>query len=590
MKKLLLILLCPLCSFAVFGQVNIKDSLQSILQNDTVETETRFNKAFFLVYFNSPPEEAEDLGMNVMYPFAKKMWNEPSEQLSRLARIYLMIGSCHRERGGADRDEKERQFIEQSVEEAVKSGNNVISARCWNALAYMELKRGDVARGHECMYQAMIYFDNAEMYVKSSEMLYVIASNFLNIKDTEGVKRVLQQMEDYLEKDNSKQSQYQYNIIKYTWLVQLLEKTDSEAIDRSTVDAVFVYIRKNIDLVENHLHELSPYWMHGYAYYFLAKELNAYYPDQLDSIFFYLDKAREMFDKEEYSRKNEANSAMEFHILTNIVRAKALSRQGKMQAAYKVMSEVLRLLDELKSYKNLDTHREWAYRFMVDYYEKTNNPAQALKYYKLLLESEAQRYESEKVQAMNSMSVKYETEKKEMQIQNLVKENRAAHRILWLAIALSLALLTAFVLIIWSNRLKRKNTEQQLYEMALLAELRQNELEQLQNTKQQLGQLPIQNAVENVAQAISDSTIYIDDKKIYLKRLTKLDVQMLENARQSSTAKITGMDMKYIICFAAEMNEKDISLLFNIEPASIYTVRYRIRKKFANEASFQVIF
>jgi hypothetical protein len=227
---------------------------------------------------------------------------------------------------------------------------------------------------------------------------------------------------------------------------------------------------------------------------------------------------------------------------------------------------------------------------MVDYYEKANRPADALKYQKLIQAYETKRYESEKVQAMNSMSVKYETEKKEMQIQNLVKENRAAHRILRLAVALSLALLVVSLLVIIQVRLKRQTTEQQLYEMALLAELRQNELEQLQNTKQQLGQLPIQNVVENVAQAISDSTIYVDDKKIYLKRLTKLDVQMLENARQSSKAKITGMDMKYIICFAAEMNEKDISLLFNIEPASIYTVRYRIRKKFANEASFQLIF
>jgi len=40
--------------------------------------------------------------------------------------------------------------------------------------------------------------------------------------------------------------------------------------------------------------------------------------------------------------------------------------------------------------------------------------------------------------------------------------------------------------------------------------------------------------------------------------------------------------MKYIICFAIEMEVQDMSLLFNVEPASIYTVRYRIKKKFGD--------
>ena len=64
---------------------------------------------------------------------------------------------------------------------------------------------------------------------------------------------------------------------------------------------------------------------------------------------------------------------------------------------------------------------------------------------------------------------------------------------------------------------------------------------------------------------------------------------MFENAYQTSKTKITGMDMKYLICFAADIDAKDISLLFNIEPASVHTVRYRIRKKFAKEDVFRMI-
>jgi hypothetical protein len=329
--------------------------------------------------------------------------------------------------------------------------------------------------------------------------------------------------------------------------------------------------------------------MHGLAYYFMARELDTYFPEQTDSILFYLDKAHELFEKESFSRQQEANSVMEFHIINNIVRAKALSRKGKMQEAYKWMSEVLPMLNELKDYKNLDVHRFYVYQFMADYYEKTNRLAEALKYHKLLHESEAQRYKYEKVQVVSALSIKYETEKKEIQIQTLIRENETAQRILWLTIGLSFALLTIAIFIILSSRLRRKNVEQQLYETALLAELRQNELEKMQGLKKQLEENPVKNVIENIAQGISASLIYKEDKKVYLERLSKIDSNLLENAYQSSKVKITGMDMKYIICFAADIDVKDISLLFNIEPASVHTVRYRIKKKFPKNDTFQMI-
>jgi len=47
--------------------------------------------------------------------------------------------------------------------------------------------------------------------------------------------------------------------------------------------------------------------------------------------------------------------------------------------------------------------------------------------------------------------------------------------------------------------------------------------------------------------------------------------------------------MKYIVCFVAAVDVKAISLLFNIEPASVYTARYRIKKKFAKDDTFRII-
>ena len=249
-------------------------------------------------------------------------------------------------------------------------------------------------------------------------------------------------------------------------------------------------------LVENFHNELSPSWQHGWAYYYLSKAYYEYYPTQTDSIFHYLDMASEISRQDLYIRKLEAYGKMELSICVHQLRAKTLSGQEKIQEAYKFMNESLKLLNELKEYQTLDEQRYTAYQFMADYYEKTTHPAEALKFQKLLRESEAQRYETNKIQTINDMSVKYETEKKEIQIQTLTREKETARRILWLIIGLSLALLITFILTVILGWLKRKNVEQQLYEMALLAELRQNELEKMQNIRQQLEQNPVKTPLK----------------------------------------------------------------------------------------------
>jgi hypothetical protein len=326
MKKTLLFLLYPLFVCAVYGQVNFKDSLQSILQNDTVETNVRFDNAVNLIYRNASPKDAETLAMNVVYPFVHKNWEREQDQLVRLAQLQLLMASCHRERGGNDRVEKEREFSQKALATAQKSGDDAQHALCLRTCAIMEAKRGDTGQAHEYFYQAVTCFDKMEKYAKSMEMLYIIASGFLDIKDADGMKRVLGQMEAYFQKDASKQSQYQYNLIKYRyfWLLSENEKAANGKGNRQMIDSAMVYIRKNISLVDNFFEELDYHWIRAYAYYFLAEVLSDYYPAQTDTIFFYLDKAHAMFEKETSVRTIEANSLMEFRLLNGTVRAKAL--------------------------------------------------------------------------------------------------------------------------------------------------------------------------------------------------------------------------------------------------------------------------
>ncbi|MDL2254649.1 hypothetical protein LJB78_00005 [Bacteroidales bacterium OttesenSCG-928-J16] len=102
-------------------------------------------------------------------------------------------------------------------------------------------------------------------------------------------------------------------------------------------------------------------------------------------------------------------------------------------------------------------------------------------------------------------------------------------------------------------------------------------------------QNPTQLIVHKVAQSISKSLIEDERKNAYIASLIILNTSILEHAYILSERKITNMDMKYLICFAADMESKDISLIFNIEPASVRTVRYRIKKKFQEKNTFKFL-
>ena len=47
--------------------------------------------------------------------------------------------------------------------------------------------------------------------------------------------------------------------------------------------------------------------------------------------------------------------------------------------------------------------------------------------------------------------------------------------------------------------------------------------------------------------------------------------------------------MKYIICFAIDMDVRDMSKIFIVEPATILSVRYRIKKKFGDKNTFKFL-
>ncbi len=102
-------------------------------------------------------------------------------------------------------------------------------------------------------------------------------------------------------------------------------------------------------------------------------------------------------------------------------------------------------------------------------------------------------------------------------------------------------------------------------------------------------QTPVADTIEKIARQVAASVIDKSIKSVYLDNLSHLDGVVLENAYRNSEARLTALDIKYIICFNAGMSVPDIGTVFSIEPASVNTVRYRIRKKFARNDPFRTI-
>lgn len=62
----------------------------------------------------------------------------------------------------------------------------------------------------------------------------------------------------------------------------------------------------------------------------------------------------------------------------------------------------------------------------------------------------------------------------------------------------------------------------------------------------------------------------------------RLFLKLAETIVSHAEKPLTLVDKRYMLCFIASLKPAEIATLFNIEPASIYTVRYRIKKKFPN--------
>ena len=258
------------------------------------------------------------------------------------------------------------------------------------------------------------------------------------------------------------------------------------------------------------------------------------------------------------------------------------------RAAEQTMREVLARIDSVAEYypNTIVTERGEAYAFMVMLCTDQGRYREALYWQERLIENNAVRYDIDKTASLQEIETRYEVEKKTLEMERLQERNLAFRRLLYLLLSL---LLCAFLLIVVLY-LRKKNTEAKLYEAALEADNIRSAMDAtLASASLEKGEWNRENKPDSITamQLLADNLIKQLQQlpascayKVHsIARLQQLNLEhILQLCARGS--RLTNMDKRYILCFAAEMSVEDVANLFHIEPASVYTVRYRLRKKF----------
>ena len=564
-----------------FAEETYLQKVQNILNDKTIaDSYNRWGAANEILLKHAPYlpfEEAMSLYTDVLLPFAEKNIKDDSRRNIAKAVCYSNIAWIYLIRGEAGDLENEEVFRKKAIEFADLSGNDARLAEMYSAYAELLSRMGNIPLAHEYYYAAINLYESINSYAHIISCLVGIAENLSHTRDVDGLRRVIEQMRQYMEQptfDADPYSLTHFYSVQATYYGILSE--DNPEITAYN-DSTLTVIRNTIRIIEDNIEAMGRGRI-GFSYYNMSLTYRRCYPDRYDSIYYFLDKSLELKNGEKYID-------IELEICAYILYAELHFEQKRYQEAEKDMLYALSLLDQVQD-DNVTAEYFEAYSFLVMYYETMNRPAEALKYHKLLLENEKRRYDSDKINAMADMLVKYESEKKKERIDRLTEENKKARYILTLSISTIILLLIGVLILIHLYRLKKKNYELSIYESAMFAELKQTELEQF---KQHLEQKTIKTLIKNLTSRISEAYIEKPTKRTYIQKLSELDIDMLEQGYLTVSEKISNMDMKYIICFAIDMDVKDMSLIFNVEPASIRSVRYRLKKKFGVKNTFKFL-
>ena len=430
--------------------------------------------------------------------------------------------------------------------------------------ALHDFDHGKVADAQKKLIQAQDLFVEAQNWDMVSMCLYERAIDYMNVGDLENMATQKKELQYLYETKNSAIVAYNYHSVAsgYYSYVDSIELAIQHGWGA-------IHALEQID--DPYAYNIVPVW----SYYNIAFFYDMYFdPPQVDSVRYYLARSREVL-KDSRTWKESIEG------LISVVDLEAWQEYYEKDyfQAEQMMLEVIAMIDTVAkvSPNTVITERGEAYKFLSMIYEEQGKWQKALDYKQKLIENNDLRYDVDKRRVLQDIQTKYEVEKQTLQMEKLAAENKSNR---WIMVALWL-LLVAMVLCYWLLEMRRKNIEAKLYEAALEAD----NMRQTINTLESKTDVdPLMILVDELVEQLLNGRkrAYVESAVTHLRNLDLNHIQSL----LSHAKKLTTMDKRYILCFAAGMTVENIADLMSLEPASVYTVRYRLRKKFSSEYPF----
>ena len=430
--------------------------------------------------------------------------------------------------------------------------------------ALHDIDYGEVEKAQAKLIQASELFAKKDNWDMVSMCLYERAIDYMNVGDMENMATQKNELQHLYETKNSTIVAYNYHSVASGYY--------------SYVDSINLAIQHGWGAIhaleqidDPYAYNIVPVW----SYYNIAFFYDMYFdPPQVDSVRYYLSRSREVLnDSRTWKESIEG--------LISVVDLEAWQEYYEKDylQAEQMMLEVIAMIDTVAkvSPNTVITERGEAYKFLAMIYEEQGKWQKALDYKQKLIENNDLRYDVDKRRVLQEVQTQYEVEKQTLQMAKLAAENKSNR---WIMVALWL-LLVAMVLCYWLLEMRRKNIEAKLYEAALEADNMRQTINSLES-KTDIDPLVI--LVDELVEQLLNGRKreYVESAVTHLRNLDLNHIQSL----LSHAKKITTMDKRYILCFAAGMTVENIADLMSLEPASVYTVRYRLRKKFSSEYPF----
>lgn len=96
----------------------------------------------------------------------------------------------------------------------------------------------------------------------------------------------------------------------------------------------------------------------------------------------------------------------------------------------------------------------------------------------------------------------------------------------------------------------------------------------------------IKNTIAQLEHRIQSAPITEELKVCAKQKVGCVDLSLLEYLCVHASRQLTSINLSYIICFLANLDTDVIAAVFAIEPATVYSVRYRLRSRFEKGAFF----